>query len=62
VATQDPARLHYFAEQGLVPGSRLTVTGRQPFNGPTSVRLGADTRVVGQELATLLLCRPTNGD
>jgi DtxR family Mn-dependent transcriptional regulator len=62
VATQDPARLHYFAEQGLVPGSRLAVTGRQPFNGPTSVRLGADTRVVGQELATLLLCRPTNGD
>jgi DtxR family Mn-dependent transcriptional regulator len=57
VGTQDPARLHYFAEEGLVPGSRLTVTGRQPFNGPTSVRLGADTRVVGQELATLLLCR-----
>jgi DtxR family Mn-dependent transcriptional regulator len=62
VATQDPARLHYFAEQGLVPGARLAVTGRQPFNGPTSVRLGAETRVVGQELATLLLCRPTDGD
>ena len=62
VATQDPARLRYFAEQGLMPGARLVVTGRQPFNGPTSVRLGAETRVVGQELATLLLCRPTNGD
>jgi DtxR family transcriptional regulator, Mn-dependent transcriptional regulator len=57
VATQDPARLHYFAEQGLVPGSRLTVTGRQPFNGPTSVRLDGDSRIVGRELATLLLCR-----
>src|SRR6266540_2641855 len=49
-------------EHGLVPGARLVVTGRQPFNGPTSVRLDAATRVVGQELATLLLCRPTNGD
>src|SRR6266536_911208 len=62
VATQDPARLRYFAEQGLVPGVRLAVTGRQPFNGPTSVRLDGETRVVGRELATLLLCRPTNGD
>ncbi len=62
VATQDPARLRYFAEQGLMPGARLVVTGRQPFNGPTSARLGVETRVVGQELATLLLCRPTNGD
>src|SRR6266545_2327952 len=43
VATQEPAR--------------LLVTGRQPFNGPTSVRLDGETRVVGQELATLLLCR-----
>src|SRR5213592_3756246 len=54
VATQDPARLRYFAEQGLMPGARLVVTGRQPFNGPTSARLGVETRVVGQELATLL--------
>src|SRR6266511_1758452 len=62
VATQEPARLRYFAEQGLVPGVHLVVTGRQPFNGPTSVRLDGETRVVGQELATLLLCRATNGD
>src|SRR5713101_7354065 len=39
VATQDPARLRYFAEQGLVPGARLVVTDRQPFNGPTTVLL-----------------------
>src|SRR6266513_2984839 len=33
VATQDPARLRFFAEQELVPGTRLVVTDRQPFNG-----------------------------
>src|SRR5207247_4578355 len=60
VATQDPARLRFLAEQGLVPGARLVVTDRQPFNGPTTVLLGGSNqpRVVGQELARLLLCRP----
>jgi len=57
VATEDPARLRYFAEQGLVPGARLTIIDRQPFNGPTTVRLGAGSRVVGRELALLLWCR-----
>jgi len=57
VGTEDPARLRYLAEQGLVPGTRLTVTDRQPFNGPTVVRLGTGPCVIGRELAQLLLCR-----
>jgi DtxR family Mn-dependent transcriptional regulator len=59
VGTQDPARLRYFAEQGLTPGVLLTVTDRQPFNGPTTIRLvpSGDPRVVGRELALLLWCR-----
>jgi len=63
VGDEHPARLHYLAEQGLTPGVRLTVIERQPFNGPTIVRLGdGTTRVVGQELALLLFCRPTDGE
>jgi len=60
VGTQDAARLRFYAEQGLVPGVRVTVTDRQPFNGPTTVLLGASgtARVVGRELAQALLCRP----
>jgi DtxR family transcriptional regulator, Mn-dependent transcriptional regulator len=59
VGTQDAARLRYFGEQGLTPGVVLSVTERQPFNGPTSITLGpsGDPRVVGRELAQLLLCR-----
>ena len=59
VVTQDPARLRYFAEQGLVPGVRVVVTDRQPFNGPTTVLFNASgtARIVGQELAQLLSCR-----
>jgi DtxR family Mn-dependent transcriptional regulator len=64
VGDEDPERLLYLAEQGLTPGERLVVAARQPFNGPTTVRVGAgdDTRVVGQELALLLFCRPSNGE
>jgi len=63
VSDEHPARLHYLAEQGLRPGVQLTVIDRQPFNGPTTARLGdGTTRVVGQELALLLLCRPADGE
>jgi DtxR family transcriptional regulator, Mn-dependent transcriptional regulator len=60
VGTQDAARLRYFAEQGLVPGVRVVVTDRQPFNGPTTILLSASgtARVVGRELAQLLWCSP----
>src|SRR6266566_4524904 len=59
VGTQDAARLRYFAEQGLTPGVLLTVSERQPFNGPTTIALvpSGDPRVVGRELAQLLLCQ-----
>jgi len=58
VGDEDPERLHYLADQGLTPGTRLTVVDRQPFNGPTTVRVGvgAETRIVGKELASLLRC------
>lgn len=56
VGDEQPERLRYLAEQGLVPGTRLAVVERQPFNGPTTVRFGMETRVVGQELAGLLWC------
>jgi len=62
VGDENPARLRYLAEQGLTPGTRLTVVERQPFNGPVTVRIGRDTRVVGQELALLLLCDEVGGD
>ncbi len=56
VGDENPARLRYLAEQGLTPGTPMTVVERQPFNGPVTVRIGRETRVVGQELALLLLC------
>jgi DtxR family Mn-dependent transcriptional regulator len=59
VGTQDSGRLHYLAEQGLTPGVLLSVSERQPFNGPTTAQLvpSGERRVVGRELAQLLWCR-----
>lgn len=57
VEDNDPELLRYLAAQGLTPGVRVTVTERQPFNGPTIVRLNGESRVVGRELASNLWCR-----
>lgn len=53
----DPARLRYLADLGLTPGTRVRVTERQPFNGPITMQLGDATRVIGRELAHIVLCR-----
>jgi DtxR family Mn-dependent transcriptional regulator len=61
VDTEDPARLRYLAEHGLVPGKGVRVTGRQPFNGPVTFTLApGGERVIGRELALLLLCKRTD--
>ncbi|MGH7645295.1 MAG: metal-dependent transcriptional regulator [Gemmatimonadales bacterium] len=57
VEDNDPELLRYVAAQGLTPGTRVTVTDRQPFNGPTIVSLNGVPRVVGRELASNLWCR-----
>ena len=57
VEDRDPAKLRFLAELGLVPGTRLVVAARQPFNGPTSVRVGDQLRIVGRDLALSLWCR-----
>lgn len=56
VGTSEPERLRYLASIGLVPGTGFTVVGRQPFNGPTTVRAGTEDHVVGYELGLMLLC------
>lgn len=58
VNDDDAPVLRYLAEQGLTPGVRMTVTARQPFNGPTIVDVGGRERVIGRDLAATLRCEP----
>src|ERR1041384_3339003 len=63
VGDEHPERLKYLAEQGLTPGVRLTVIERQPFNGPTIVRLAdGATRAAGGGRAPPPFSRPPRGE
>jgi len=61
VDTSDAARLRYIAEAGLVPGTMVTLVDRQPFDGPVTVRVNGRDRILGQEMARLLLCVGADG-
>lgn len=54
VHDEDPERLRYMEARGLLPGVRITVEDRQPFDGPVTVlvsgRSGA-SQVLGHQLA-----------
>lgn len=56
VDTGDDARLRYLAGAGLLPGERVTLLGCEPFDGPVTLRVGGQNRVLGRDLAMLLLC------
>ena len=51
VSDSDPAMLRYLDERGIQLGDRLEVVDRQPFEGPLTVRFGAQEHVLGGALA-----------
>jgi DtxR family transcriptional regulator, Mn-dependent transcriptional regulator len=55
VSDEDPARLRYLAELGLVPGACITVVARAPYGGPIELQVGDATegtrRAIGPALA-----------
>ena len=55
--TSDAERLRYLAEIGLRPGAEVVVVAHEPFGGPVTVRVGGEQRMVGRELAALVLCQ-----
>ena len=51
VSDSDPEMLRYLADQGIAIGDEVEMVGRQPFDGPCEIRIGADTHLLGQPLA-----------
>src|SRR6185437_14400721 len=47
----DPEMLRFLGERGIVPGARLELVERQPFDGPLFVRVGKNVHVLGETLA-----------
>jgi DtxR family transcriptional regulator, Mn-dependent transcriptional regulator len=56
VNESEPERLRYLASLGLTPGAVVTLCDRQPFGGPVTVEAGGQRRVLGHELADVVLC------
>jgi DtxR family Mn-dependent transcriptional regulator len=55
---QEPAKLRYLAELGLVPGALVTVVELAPFAGPLRVQVGERERMVAHELARTIFIDP----
>ena len=59
---EDPERLRYLAELGLVPGASIAVLAQAPFDGPITLRVGRKApgakRNIGPALARAVLVTP----
>src|SRR5512133_513883 len=50
VSDSEPGMLRYLAERGIKPGTRLLVTGRQPFGGPIFIEVAGTEHALGGDL------------
>jgi DtxR family Mn-dependent transcriptional regulator len=51
ISDSQPDMLRYLAARGIVPGERLEVLDKQPFDGPLTVRVAGGEHVLGGALA-----------
>jgi DtxR family transcriptional regulator, Mn-dependent transcriptional regulator len=51
ISDSDPNMLRYLAERGIAPGVEFEVVEKQPFGGPSFVRIDDDVHVIGGELS-----------
>ncbi len=58
ISDTEPEMLRFLGERGIVPGSRLELVERQPFDGPLFVRAGGDVHVLGATLARAMHVQP----
>lgn len=59
---QEPAKLRYLAELGLVPGARVAIVARAPFDGPLRLHVAAGEQTVAHELARTIFVTPAAGE
>jgi DtxR family transcriptional regulator, Mn-dependent transcriptional regulator len=59
LAEHDGELLHWFYDQGLVPGRELEVRNPQPAAGQVTVRINGTDQAVGEKAAAGLFVRPT---
>jgi DtxR family Mn-dependent transcriptional regulator len=58
VADEDPEMLRYLAELLIVPGKRVAIKSRAPYDGPITLSMGRHELVIGQPLAMHIMVAP----
>ena len=58
VSDEDPDMLRYLAELAIVPGKRVTVKARAPYDGPITLAIGRQELSIGPALAAQVLVAP----
>lgn len=58
VSDQNPDRLRYLADLGIVPGATVEVTASAPFDGPVSVQSGDTVHALDRRLARTIYLAP----
>ena len=58
VSDEDPAMLRYLAELSILPGKKLTLKARAPYDGPITLTLGRQELSIGPALAANVLIAP----
>jgi DtxR family Mn-dependent transcriptional regulator len=59
LAEHDGSLLHWYYDEGLVPGTRLELREAVPAAGQLTVRVGGDERAIGEKAAAGLFVRLT---
>jgi DtxR family transcriptional regulator, Mn-dependent transcriptional regulator len=54
VTDQNPELLRYLEKHGLIPGVKLKITEREPFEGPLTLELENKTLTIGRKVAETL--------
>lgn len=54
VKGQEPERLRYLEKEGLLPGVQFTLKEKAPFNGPVTVEVEGEEKVIGRDLASTI--------
>jgi len=59
LAEHDGELLHWFYDEGLVPGARIELAAVEPAAGQFRVRLNGDEKAIGEKAAAGLYVRPS---
>ncbi len=58
VSDSDPELLHYLEDLGLLPGAKIKILKKEPFDGPLSVQINETSTTVGFVVAQKVFVVP----